>query len=62
MLHKVGVEIASLTFDGAAANLSMAHVLGADFSNFQKLNQLNTSCDKLSFLHYIRSLSYGEIT
>jgi hypothetical protein len=37
MLHKVGVEIASLTFDGTAANLSMAHVLGADFSNFQKL-------------------------
>jgi hypothetical protein len=37
MLHKVGVEIASVAFDGAAANLSIAHVLGADFSNFQKL-------------------------
>lgn len=32
-VHDTGVEVTSLTFDGAPANLSMANKLGADFSN-----------------------------
>lgn len=32
MVHSVGVIVTSVTFDGAAANLSMARTLGASFS------------------------------
>lgn len=32
-VHATGVQVVSLTFDGAAANLSMTKILGADFSD-----------------------------
>ncbi|KAJ3641435.1 hypothetical protein Zmor_027942 [Zophobas morio] len=37
MLSNVGVTIVSLTFDGAAANLSMAYTLGVDIYNYKNL-------------------------
>lgn len=36
-VHKSGIEVTSLTFDGAPANISMATRLGADFSNVHTL-------------------------
>lgn len=37
MLHKIGVIITSITFDGARANFTMSTYLGADLFNFKDL-------------------------
>ncbi|VEN64055.1 unnamed protein product [Callosobruchus maculatus] len=42
-VHETGVEIVSVTFDGAPTNLSMCRVLGADFKDTENL--------KTYFLH-----------
>ncbi|XP_059474657.1 uncharacterized protein LOC132196191 isoform X1 [Neocloeon triangulifer] len=37
-LENLGVQIESVTFDGAASNITMASVLGANLDSFEKLN------------------------
>lgn len=38
LVHESGILITSLTFDGAAANISMANILGAQISNMDKIS------------------------